>query len=221
MSHPSRILSDAVLTGGPVMLVPAARGRSPDELARERAIERAGHERGHADGLAAGREQGAAEGRRAAETELGTASEALSAALGQLAGERRRVLAELKDGALGLALAVARRIVQAELTASAETAARVVDAAVQHAQDATVVRVRVHPGDKERIERVRPDAGLELVADPAISPGGCVVETECGEVDATVESQWEVLRAAIAAEAERDEGRGTRDEGEEEERHPA
>jgi flagellar assembly protein FliH len=30
----------------------------------------------------------------------------------------------------------------------------------------------------------------ELVADPTISPGGCVVETAATSVDATVEKRW-------------------------------
>jgi flagellar assembly protein FliH len=116
------------------------------------------------------------------------------------------VPAELRQGALDLALAVARKIVHAELEASAEATARVIDAAVRHAQDAAVVRVRVNPADKERIEAAHPaGARPELAADPAVAPGGCVVETDCGDIDATVETQWQIIRSAILAEAERDE----------------
>ncbi len=217
MSQSPRILSGVVLAGGPVLLACGPeRARTREELERERALERAGYERGRGEGLAAGREQGAAEGRRAAEGELASASAALGAALGRLAEERSRALAELRDGALRLALAVARRIVRAELEASAEAAARVVEGAVRHAHDSAVVRVRVHPGDKQRIEGVHPDPGYELVADPAVGPGGCIVETECGDIDATVETQWEVLTSAIAAEAALDEGRDTGGDGQKE-----
>lgn len=213
MSQPSRILSDVVLSAGPVVVSRAGqRTPRPEDLERERAVERAAYDRGYQEGLVAGREQGLSEGRQAAEAELARASAALSTAMAEVAAERRRVLADVQDGALRLALTLARKIVHTELAASGEAAARAVEAAVRHAQDATVLRVRVHPDDKARIEQVRPEAVAELIPDPALSPGGCLVETDCGEIDATVETQWQALSAALEAEIQGGEAQDARTE---------
>jgi len=75
VSQPSRILSGAVRSDGPLVLACAERVRSREELERERAIEQAGHGRGYREGLAEGRRHGAAEGRCAAEAELASARE--------------------------------------------------------------------------------------------------------------------------------------------------
>ena len=206
----TRILCDTVLAGGPVVLThgPGAFGPVSAQMAeRERQlrqeIERGACERGYAEGAEAGRRQGEAAGREAATAELSGAAATLAQALEQLAAERGRILAELERGALGLALAVARKMVHAEAEATGAVAERVIAAAVQHTRDATAVRVRVNPADKARIEAAGDRAAIaELVGDPSISPGGCIVETDCGEVDATVETQWDALRSAIVAEAE-------------------
>ncbi|TDM09410.1 MAG: hypothetical protein C4K60_09075 [Ideonella sp. MAG2] len=57
------------------------------------------------------------------------------------------------------------------------------------------LRLRMHPQDLALIET---GAGEDLrarhvllLADPALSRGGCVVETNMGEVDARVEARWQ------------------------------
>lgn len=200
MNHPSAVFSGAVLVGGPV-LVP----RSPADVAsaaptasKGSELVRKTYETGFAEGVQAGREQGLAEGREAAAAEFQSARKAMAAAVAGLDDERRRLAAELEQNALGLALAVARKMVHAELVTNAEAAARVVQAAAEHARDATIVRVRIHPSDRERIGAVHPGGlGFELAADPSVAEGGCVVETECGEVDATVASRWEAVMGAL------------------------
>jgi flagellar assembly protein FliH len=208
MIHPQNVLPGAVVAGGPITLSPGL-GGPPEALnAREKEIERRACELGRADGLRAGREQGLAEGREAAQAELRSARQALEAALGELAEARRRLVDGSRGPLLRLALHVARRIVRAEAAASAEVAARALDAATERARDAAIVRVRVHPRDKAAIDQACLGGPCpDVVADPAVSPGGCLVETECGTVDATVESQWDTVRAALD-EALAQDGRG-------------
>jgi len=197
-----RIMPDAVLAGSPVILAQNAMPGFGVLTARELEIQRQARDAGRAEGLKQGHEQGLAEGRRRAEAEFSQARAALAAGLEALAAERRRVLAEGRAAALRLALAVARKVIHHEVRQSGEAAARVVDAAIKAAQEATVVRVRVHPGDRARIEEARGDQPpLALVEDQAIGRGGCIVETDCGSIEATVESQWDVVRAALDAAA--------------------
>nr|MDQ3806425.1 FliH/SctL family protein [Acidobacteriota bacterium] len=73
--------------------------------------------------------------------------------------------------------------------------------------------VRVNPADLPAVEahRARLDpAGrarfLDLVADPRVGPGGCVIESESGTVDAQLQTQLRVLERALLARAAGDGG---------------
>ncbi|MFP4055847.1 MAG: FliH/SctL family protein [Candidatus Brocadiia bacterium] len=195
------ILPSTVLAGGPVVVANGGglEARGP----REKEIERRAYQRGRAEGYEAGRGEGVAEGRQAARKELEAARQALAAATAELGEARRRFLAEAGDGVLELALAVARKIVCGEAAATRQVAQRVVAEAIRQAQDAAVLRVRLHPRDKEAIDQAGGGPpGIELAADPAIQPGGCVAETDCGAIDATIDSQWEAVAAALREAAD-------------------
>jgi flagellar assembly protein FliH len=193
-----RIVSDAVLASRPVVVFPGGAPKPRTLTPRERALQSEARAGGRAEGFREGQQQGAAEGRRAATAEFAQAREALAAGMQALADERRRILADERDAVLRLALAVARKVLHAEVLLCADAAARVVEAAVASAQDATVIRIRVHPDDAERIRAGQGTSfPYELVPDPAISPGGCVVETDCGSIDASLESQWAAVEAAM------------------------
>jgi len=201
-----RIFADPVLAGGPVVLAPAPPAEAEQLSPREREIERRALAEGRSEGFRLGREAGLDEGRRAAEAELASAAGALAQAMRDLAAQRQRFLAGAKEAVLRLALAVARKIVHREVHGGG-TAARVIEAALSSACEATALRVRLSPQDREHVVQASrlqgPDGQarclphVELVADPSISPGGCVVETDCGSIDAQVETQWGEVQAAL------------------------
>jgi flagellar biosynthesis/type III secretory pathway protein FliH len=69
------------------------------------------------------------------------------------------------------------------------------------------VSLRVHPDDaarlrasRERLEALLVRGSLALREDPAVAPGGAVVETEAGTVDARIETQLDALASALRAE---------------------
>jgi flagellar assembly protein FliH len=95
----------------------------------------------------------------------------------------------------GLAIEIASRALNSELTQSRESITAIVRDALREAEHATKVRVRVNPKDvatleshqQEIIEAVSHIQTLEIAADPSIE-GGCCVESESGLVDARIES---------------------------------
>lgn len=224
MSQQSNVLAGALFA--PTYIL--GPGRPPpadpagDAIAADSAREAAAYQRGRQDGLAAGRAQGHAQGlrkgradeRAVADAELAEARHALEdvrrsfeQALQALGGERNRLLDQARDDLLALALAIARKIVHTEVAASRDIAAHVARDALDAARDATVLHVRLNPRDRELL--AADPCGLEaiaLVADPAISPGGCIVETQCGAIDATVETQWQQVTAALLNAAGRPDG---------------
>lgn len=140
------------------------------------------------------RERGREEGKAAAASTLVVAAAA-----------RDRLLASVEGEVVGLAIAVARRVV-------GELAAREPAIAVESARRALAaargrpgVLLRVHPADAGAVRAARPAldggvaAGVALVEDPEIARGGAVVETADGTVvDARVELQLAALGRVLA-----------------------
>ncbi len=66
------------------------------------------------------------------------------------------------------------------------------------------VRIRVHPSQVHVVEALTAEVGhcvqVAIEADEDISPGGCIVSCELGEVDATMESRLRRLREAVEEE---------------------
>jgi len=75
---------------------------------------------------------------------------------------------------------------------------RAVQEALHRAGDQRILRVRVHPDQREIVEaRYGPEErDWALRSDAAIALGGCVVDTAAGVVDASIEAQVSELEAA-------------------------
>ena len=103
-----------------------------------------------------------------------------------------------------LAVEVAKKIVHREIQADPEVIQTLVKVALGHVSERSAVTVRVNPIDynflldKHRGWAQEEGSGREvtLVADKSIERGGCLVQTECGDVDARIEEEFrEVERA--------------------------
>jgi flagellar assembly protein FliH len=81
-----------------------------------------------------------------------------------------------------------------------------VERALTRAGAQNVVRIRVHPDDQQLVlvtlaERHGEAAPFQIIDDHTIAVGGCIVDTQAGEVDARLDVQLaevaRVLRAAV------------------------
>ena len=96
---------------------------------------------------------------------------------------------------------LARQVVRAELEGRPEQVAQVAQEAVDTLLlSARHITLRVHPDDHALIADGAGDGiaarGARLVIDPAITRGGCVVESDIGVIDASIETRW---RRAVAS----------------------
>lgn len=122
---------------------------------------------------------------------------ALGQAVQNLHDARQTWQQHWEQHAVQLAAAIAERLCRRELSRQPEISLTWVREALELAAGNARVAVRLHPSDLsvlgERIQTVSKQlAGLgqvELSADPAISPGGCRVDTEFGSLDQQLESQ--------------------------------
>jgi flagellar assembly protein FliH len=165
--------------------------------ARLAAIEREAFEKGFAAGERAGTEAGAqrAEGilRRLGET------------LDELGGLRRVVLERSERDLVRLALAIARRVIGREIQMDPEYVAALTHVALDRlAGQEAPATVRVNPDDYQKLEgrlAARAGGGVRLVADATVRRGGCLIESEFGSIDASVDAQLDELSRGLLGES--------------------
>lgn len=123
-------------------------------------------------------------------------------ALGLLAHERERLLNDTAVQVAELALLIARRVIARELTldpmAVRELVREGIDALGEH--DRVIVRLgKSFASTREALEEeLKIDGGrFEVRLDPALGDYGCVVETDLGQVDESVESRLQTLLLAL------------------------
>ncbi|SHG58366.1 flagellar assembly protein FliH [Thermosyntropha lipolytica DSM 11003] len=157
-----------------------------------------------------GYEEGWQKARAEMERELKEAKEQSK----QMIEEARRLKLAIINSAekdiVRLAMAIARKIVVAELKANPESIREVVREAISFLDQPENVMLRVNPedfkilnllrerGDFNDIESEMPN--LEIRVDNRLSPGGVVVESDRGTVDARLETRWASLEDALEHE---------------------
>lgn len=136
-----------------------------------------------------------------------SAIEALNNAVCRLREEFSQKQQELEAVCVNLALAIAEKVIRTEVEAGKPVAARLVQEILQRVESAQALRIVAHPDDVETIKtsealkafRDRTGCELHFRADASITRGGCRVETDFGDFDATIESQLRLIREHIAA----------------------
>jgi type III secretion system HrpE/YscL family protein len=192
-----KIVSREVLSASAeaARIVEAARREAAEIVA---AAERT-REEARRSGFREGFEQGA-----------GQWAEALRAARAHVAEAAGRAQPEI----VRLALRVAEKILRQRIEAHPDAIVPMVDEALRAflAQNQTRVVLRVHPDDEKALgahrqrwlERNPTIGALVLVPDEAIGRGGCRLESESGTVDATLETQLEVIERHLLGEGSRE-----------------
>ena len=122
----------------------------------------------------------------------------------QAAADERLQLIE-RDLA-GLIAALAEQVIRRTVATQDDVVLDVVRAALAEAAGAHHLAVRVPAPQEPLVREAMADLlaaadgaeEMELIADTAIGPGGCIVETERGRFDARIEAQIEMLGTEVA-----------------------
>jgi len=164
-------------------------------LAAQQEGEARGHELGHARGLAEGHAAGLAQAQAQA-AQLQALAESLPAALCLAQGQ-------VADDLLALALDIARQVVGQALAAEPQAIVAVVHELLQ-AEPALsgAPQLLLHPDDaalvKEHLGDELKNAGWRIRPDAQLARGGCRVTAASGEKDASLETRWARVAAALA-----------------------
>lgn len=190
----ARVVSGGQVVIGPSEFAAMADARAIVAKAREQAARIMGKaqeevDRIRADAQHMGREEG-----------LAQVTELLLAARVQGEALRRQAVSSL----VSLAIRVAEKVLATEIQMRPELVkARVLGALEQVAWCRRIV-IRVSPEDLELLERHKgdllarlPEASVDLIADPEITRGGCRIDSEAGQIDATLESQLAAIERTL------------------------
>jgi len=153
----------------------------------------------HEEGYAAGHAQGLAEARAQGRERV--------ARLEAICTQAARPLAELDTAVeqelAQLAVLIARRVIAHELASHPERIVAAVRQAAAALPAATrEVRVRLHPDDLALLREL--EAGeprWQLVADPALKRGECLLESERSRLDARLETRLAAMIDAVLGDA--------------------
>jgi flagellar assembly protein FliH len=166
-------------------------------------------EEGHKEGLDLGRQEGLRAGREAAVAEHSQAMRSAVAAFVQamqaLEESRRELEAQAVRDVLELALLLTEKITRRRAAVDRQVAVANVIEALRLVSGASIVRVALHPQDRAMVEEILPTLRMqlprlqhiEIVDDPALTPGGCRVFTAGGEIDASIETQLQRVAADL------------------------
>lgn len=170
------------------------------EIGRKQGYEQ-GVEEGRRDGREAGRDEVSKTFQPQIEAMLSTWTDAVS----HWEDRRKDMLLAAREDALALAAALARKIVHRTIELNPDLIIDQMQEALSMLLETSAATVCIHPEDRPLIQSVLP-ALIERIGtcehvtlrdDPEITRGGCVVVSQGGRVDATIERQLDRITEAL------------------------
>lgn len=164
-----------------------------DQQAHLAALEREAFTKGYAQGERAGIEAG---GKRA-EAMLRRMAQTLD----DLARLRQTMIKETERQIVELALTLARRIVARELSIEPDLVAALAHVALGRLGESSPATIRLNPEDYATVVAHRGEQWegtlVTIVPDHAVARGGCLVESDFGMIDGTLDAQFDELSRSL------------------------
>jgi flagellar assembly protein FliH len=169
----------------------------PDPEVQQRIVaqEREGFAKGYAQGERAGTEAAA------------TRAEGMLKRLGQtvdeLASVRGEIIRRTERQMIQLVLAIAERIVHREVSLDRTLLAGMARAALDRLGEYGSATIRLHPDDFAAIgAKATTDGPVRIVADPVVTRGGCLVQSDFGFMDVSPDSQFKELARVLLSDSD-------------------
>jgi len=156
-----------------------------------------------------GLEKGQAEGQKMALKRLEPLADTLLKALDEVEGLRKTLTERHLMDLLEVVLAISEKVIHREIHLAPDIILETIKAASVHLADTDSVILRLHPSDYEYIreieeilkEKLTGRKNISFVEDGSIDRGGVLLETELGNIDATIRSQIDHIRDVLMEKA--------------------
>ena len=160
------------------------------------------HEEARATGYSLGYREGLESGQQAMATTVAETTAQFAELLGNLQISLAHLDQHVAEQILSLALEAAAQVLRGAINTRPELLLPVIREALaalplHHAH----VILRLNPADatliREQIGEQLSQTGAQIIDDPEISPGGCMLVAGASEVDATIETRWKRVLESI------------------------
>jgi len=164
-----------------------------EEVAQSR---KEGYDAGHQAGLKVG---------------LAEASKVLSQfdqAIKDTISQREALLDEARGAVLEIIIAISRKVTFEAVEIDPEVTLKMIEGVIDSLVDRSHLKIKVHPNHLPIVEQgidrfLQNSTAIKEIAiepDPRVRVGGCFIETPTGDIDARLESQFEVIRDTLLAD---------------------
>lgn len=155
--------------------------------------------------------QGKEEGLQQAGEHFDLSLEMLGRGIEEVSRLRETLLQNSTHDMLRLVMSISRQVVHSQISINREVILATISKALNAAVRSDSYHIRVNQEDLDLVTEKKPlflasINGLKNIAfeaDPLIERGGCMVESELGEVDATIESQLGEIRRTLLSALEK------------------
>jgi flagellar biosynthesis/type III secretory pathway protein FliH len=118
---------------------------------------------------------------------------------------RSEIHREIEKEVTHLALSIAKKIVCHEIKTTRETVACVAREALARVDNPGSIKIKLNPEDLRFIQETQSELNrcldnfddVHLEAEDSIQSGGCLIETDRGDIDARIEKQFEAIEEAF------------------------
>ncbi len=153
-----------------------------------------------------GKEQGLREGLKKAEDVLEKFDTAISNAVNQ----RANMLDEAREKILELVMQISKKVTFDAIEVDPKKTALMINRVIDTLIDRSRIIIKVNPSHlpiiEQNIDQFLKNSTsikeLKIEADPRVQYGGCFIETPTGDIDARLESQFEVIEEVLRIEEE-------------------
>lgn len=122
--------------------------------------------------------------------------------------DRDALIAQHEQELIRVAFAIATQVLKTTIELEPEVVGSVVEAALAKIGQAQEIKLKLSPYDAQMLEQTMrrhghatwPPAHVQVEADETVGRGGCRVESESGDIDATIETQLRQLKNALWGE---------------------
>jgi flagellar assembly protein FliH len=157
------------------------------------------------EALEQGREAGRLEGYEDGKVEVERLIERTQTVLERAQDKRGEILAETEQEVINLVLLMARKVVKVIADNQREVIISNVEQALKKVRDRGNIIIHVNLADlkmttehtKDFIQMMEGVKSIQVAEDSSVDPGGCIIETDFGEIDARIASQLAELEAKI------------------------
>ena len=156
------------------------------------------------EGFAEGEKAGYAAGTKRVDPLIASFNQGLE----QLKNIRRKLNQEIEKEVVQLALSIAKKIVCHEVKNHKETVVCVAREALSRVENPAKIKIKLNPTDLQFIQNTKSDLsrfihnvdGIRFEAEESIQSGGCVIETDMGDIDARIERQFQAIEESFKTE---------------------